>query len=53
MLYLKTWLNIFRDGKEYAIKFENGNTEPLKQIGKTKKTGTKITFLLQRKFFHL
>ncbi len=48
----KLELNIFRDGKEYAIKFENGNTSrPLKQIGKTKKTGTKITFLPSKEIF--
>ena len=39
-------LNIFRDNKEYSITFQDGNTiKPLKQIGKTKKTGTKIKFL--------
>ena len=45
-------LNIFREGKEYEIKFENGNTiKPLKQIGKTKKRGTKITFLPSKEIF--
>ena len=45
-------LNIFRDGKEYEIRFEDGNSiKPLKQIGKTKKTGTKITFLPSKKYF--
>ena len=34
------------DGKEYLIAFKNGNTlKPLKQIGKTKKRGTRINFL--------
>ena len=45
-------LNIFRDGKEYEIKFKDGNSiKPLKQIGKTKKTGTKITFLPSKEIF--
>ena len=39
-------LNIFRDGKEYLIVFKNGDSvKPLKEIGKTKKKGTRITFL--------
>ncbi len=34
----KLYLNIFRDGNEYEIKFQNGNSiKPLKKIGKTKK----------------
>ena len=38
----KLELNIFRDGKEYSLVFNNGNTlKPLKQVGKTKKKGTK------------
>ena len=42
----KLELNIFRDGKEYSITFKNGNSlRPLKEVGKTKKNGTKITFL--------
>jgi DNA gyrase subunit B len=45
-------LNIFRDGNEYEIKFENGNTvKPLKKIGKTKKSGTKINFLPSKEIF--
>ena len=45
-------LKIFRDGKEYEIKFKDGNSiKPLKQIGKTKKTGTKITFLPSKEIF--
>ncbi len=45
-------LNIFRDGKEYEIRFKDGNSiKPLKQIGKTKKTGTKITFLPSKEIF--
>ena len=45
-------LKIFRDGKEYEIRFKDGNSiKPLKQIGKTKKTGTKITFLPSKEIF--
>ena len=49
----KLELNIYRDGKEYEIKFKDGNSlKPLKKIGKTKKKGTKITFLaIKRNFF--
>ncbi len=45
-------LNIFRDGKEYEIKFSDGKSiKPLKQIGKTKKKGTKIKFLPSKEIF--
>ena len=45
-------LNIFRDGKEYLIAFKDGNSiKPLKEIGKTKKKGTKITFLPSKEIF--
>jgi len=45
-------LNIFRDGKEYFISFKDGNAvKSLKETGKTKKTGTKITFLPSKKIF--
>ena len=45
-------LNIFRDGKEFSIAFRNGNSvKPLKEIGKTKKKGTKITFLPSKEIF--
>ena len=45
-------LNIFRDGKEYEVKFKNGNPiKPLKQINKTKKKGTRITFLPSKEIF--
>ena len=45
-------LNIYRDGKEYTIIFNNGNTfKKLKQIGKTKKTGTKINFVPSKEVF--
>ena len=45
---LSEWMevNIKRDGYEYYIRFENGGKTvvPLKQIGKTSKTGTTVTF---------
>ena len=45
-------LNIYRDGSEYEIKFKDGNSiKPLKKIGKTKKNGTKITFLPSKQIF--
>ena len=45
-------LKIYRDGKEYEIKFQDGNAiKSLKQIGKTKKKGTKITFLPSKDIF--
>ncbi len=48
----KLELNIFRDGNEYSIIFKDGNAlKPLKQIGKTKKRGTKINFLPSKKIF--
>ena len=48
----KLELKIFRDGKEYLINFQNGHTsKPLKQIGKTKKTGTRINFLPSKEVF--
>ncbi len=48
----KLELNIFRDGKEYSVTFNNGNTlKPLKQTGKTKKRGTKINFLPSKDVF--
>ena len=51
-LSAKLELNIYRDGKEYSMAFEDGNSlEPLKQTGKTKKKGTKITFLPSSKIF--
>ena len=47
-------LNIFRDNKEYSVLFKEGKaTKPLKEIGKTKKTGTKITFLPSKEIFSL
>ena len=48
----KLELNIFRGGSEYEIKFKDGNSiKPLKKIGKTKKNGTKITFLPSKQIF--
>ena len=48
----KLELNIFRDGKEYAIHFKDGKSiKPLKKIGQTKKRGTKITFLPSKEIF--
>ena len=48
----KLELNIYRDGKEYLVVFKNGNTlKPLKQVGKTKKKGTKINFLPSKEVF--
>ena len=45
-------LNIFREGNEYEIRFKDGNTiKPLKKIGKTKKNGTRITFLPSKRIF--
>jgi len=45
-------LNIFRDNKEYAITFQDGNSlKPLKEIGKTKKKGTRINFLPSKEIF--
>ena len=48
----KLELNIFRDGKEFEIKFKDGNSlKPLKQLGKTKKRGTRIKFLPSKEIF--
>ena len=45
-------LNIFRSEKEYSITFKDGDSlKPLKEVGKTKKTGTKITFLPSKVIF--
>ena len=45
-------LTIYREGNEYEIKFKDGNSiKPLKKIGKTKKNGTKITFLPSKQIF--
>ena len=48
----KLELEIERDGKKYFVEFRNGNPKsPLKQIGKSKNTGTKITFLPSKEIF--
>ena len=45
-------LEIERDGKKYFVEFKNGDPKsPLKQIGKSKNTGTKITFLPSKEIF--
>jgi DNA gyrase subunit B len=45
-------LKIYRDGNEYEIKFKDGNSiKPLKKLGKTKKNGTRITFLPSKEIF--
>ncbi len=48
----KLLLEIHRDGKKYFIEFKNGEARaPLKMIGKSKDTGTEITFLPSREIF--
>jgi DNA gyrase subunit B len=48
----KLELEINRDGKKYFIEFKDGDaTKPLKEIGKSKETGTKITFLPSKEIF--
>ena len=50
----KLQLYIERDGKKHFIEFINGEAKsPLKIIGKSKNTGTKINFLPRKMFFHL
>ena len=45
-------LEINRDGKKYFIEFKNGESKaPLKVIGKSKNTGTQITFLPSKEIF--
>ncbi len=45
-------LEINRDGKKYYIEFQNGEAKaPLKEIGKSKQTGTQITFLPSKEIF--
>ena len=45
-------LTVFRDQKEYFISFKNGKTaSPINFIKKTKKSGTKITFLPSKDVF--
>ena len=48
----KLELEIERDGKKFFVEFINGDPKsPLKQIGKSKNTGTKITFLPSKDIF--
>ena len=45
-------MNIYRDNYEYFISFKDGNAiKQLKKVGKTKKQGTKITFLPSKNVF--
>ena len=45
-------LEINRDGKKYYIEFKNGEAKaPLKVVGKSKTTGTQITFLPSKEIF--
>ena len=45
-------LEINRDKKKYYIEFKNGDAKaPLKTIGKSSETGTKITFLPSKEIF--
>jgi DNA gyrase subunit B len=48
----KLELEINRGGKKHFIEFKNGDAvKPLKEIGKSKETGTKITFLPSKEIF--
>ena len=48
----KLKLEIDRDGKKYFIEFKDGDAKaPLKAIGKSKETGTQITFLPSKEIF--
>ena len=48
----KLELEIDRDGKKYFIEFKNGDAKsPLKVVGKSKNSGTKITFLPSKEIF--
>ncbi len=53
---LSVWLevSVYRGGKEYNIRFEDGGekTEGLKVVGPTKKRGTKVSFLPNFTFFN-
>ena len=45
-------LEIHRDGKKYFVEFKNGEAKnPLKMIGKSKDSGTEITFLPSKEIF--
>ncbi len=48
----KLKLEIHRDGQKYLIEFLEGDAKsPLKKIGKSKETGTQITFLPSKEIF--
>jgi len=48
----KLKLEISRDGKKHFIEFKNGEAKsPLKAVGKSKETGTQITFLPSKEIF--
>ena len=48
----KLELTIEREGKKYFIEFKNGDSiKPLKEIGKSKKSGTQIKFLPSKNIF--
>ena len=48
----KLILGINRDGKKYLIEFKNGEAKaPIKMIGKSKDTGTEITFMPSKEIF--
>ena len=48
----KLKLEISRDGKKHFIEFKNGEAKsPLKVVGKSKETGTQITFLPSKEIF--
>ena len=52
---LSKWMDVTikKDGKEYYIRFEDGGKTkiPLKEIGKTNRTGTKVHFLPDEEIF--
>ncbi len=52
---LSSWMNvnIYRDGLIHNIKFKDGGKvdSPLKEIGKTKETGTEVTFMPDKEIF--
>ncbi|WP_440916973.1 DNA gyrase subunit B [Candidatus Pelagibacter sp.] len=51
-LSAKLQLEINRDGQKYFIEFKEGDAKsPLKKIGKSKETGTQITFLPSKEIF--
>ena len=48
----KLELEIDREGKKYFIEFNNGEAKkPLKEVGKSKNSGTQITFLPSKEIF--